>query len=125
MNKILLFAVLLSFIFSSYAQKIDAGDRHSIYLCPDGTVKGWWSNTDKQVSGYAENYVLPQTIDGIDSVIDISGGTYHTLFLRHDGTVWGIGRNTAGQLGGLGEDYIHVPTQIPNLSDVIAIAAGG
>jgi len=52
-------------------------------------------------------------------------GVSHTICLAHDSTLWGFGRNSEGQLGfeGLAEQL--QPAQIPNVTDVVSIAAGG
>ncbi|MCL2140281.1 MAG: RCC1 repeat- and reductase domain-containing protein [Dehalococcoidia bacterium] len=66
----------------------------------------------------------------------ISAGYYHSLALKSDGTVWGWGMGGGGQLGnglsGSGLEHEHTtPVQVlgvggsGNLTDVIAISAGG
>src|SRR5205085_12221137 len=50
---------------------------------------------------------------------------YTTLF-RSDGTVWAWGDNTYGQLGiGTFGGSRNSPTQVSNLSGVVAVKAGG
>jgi len=54
------------------------------------------------------------------------GGTGFTLALRDDGTVWGWGSNWFGQLGdGTDNNYRFAPAQVPGLSNIRAVAAGG
>lgn len=56
----------------------------------------------------------------------ISAGFNHTLALKSDGAVWAWGDNTSGELGnGSSGDNSFLPVQISNLSNIIAISAGG
>src|SRR5690242_1732974 len=60
------------------------------------------------------------------TVIQFSAGGGHTIVLKSDGTVWTWGRNTYGQLGlGTKDNLPHfTPTQVPNLTGVVAISNG-
>ena len=59
------------------------------------------------------------------TIEQIAAGSNHSLALKPDGTVWAWGRNNDGQLGdGAGSDR-STPVQVSNLTDVVAIAAGG
>lgn len=49
----------------------------------------------------------------------------HSMALKTDGTVWSWGDNTTGQLGDGTIDNHPAPVQVPNLSNVIQVAAGG
>jgi alpha-tubulin suppressor-like RCC1 family protein len=54
-----------------------------------------------------------------------AGGDNFTLLVTDGGSVWSFGRNTTGQLG-LGHTTESLsPQQVPGLSNVIAVAAGG
>lgn len=55
----------------------------------------------------------------------VSTSGNHTLVLRADGTVWATGLNSSGQLGDGTTINRIVVTQVPTLSDVVAVAAGG
>lgn len=55
----------------------------------------------------------------------VSTSGSHTLVLRADGTVWATGLNSSGQLGDGTTINRIVLTQVPGLSDVVAVAAGG
>lgn len=69
--------------------------------------------------------------------VDVSSKNDHVLALARDGSVWTWGRGDNGQLG-IGplptvnfktrsarvEPYVPYPVRIPNLADVVAIAAG-
>ncbi len=49
----------------------------------------------------------------------------HKVVLKRDGTVWVWGNNGSGQFGNGGIDPSLTPVQVPGLSDVVKIAAGG
>jgi len=55
----------------------------------------------------------------------ISSADNHTVVLKTDGTVWSWGFNSAGQLGHgtTGGFEVTVPTQVPGLTDVVAVAS--
>jgi alpha-tubulin suppressor-like RCC1 family protein len=55
----------------------------------------------------------------------VSGGDNFTLLVADSGSVWAFGNNSSGQLGLGHTNDAKSPTQIPNLSGVIAVAAGG
>jgi len=56
----------------------------------------------------------------------VLAGEGHTVALRSDGTVWSWGDNGYGQLGrGTVDKGSPIPTQVGNLSDIVAIAAEG
>ena len=55
----------------------------------------------------------------------VSGGGYFTLVVTDSGNVWSFGNNSNGQLG-LGHTTDSTsPTQVPGLSNVVAVATGG
>jgi alpha-tubulin suppressor-like RCC1 family protein len=62
----------------------------------------------------------------VASAQTVAAGYYHTLVVASDGTVWSFGKNDFGQLG-LGTSHattdVKVPTQIPGLSSIVAVAA--
>lgn len=98
----------------------------SFALMQDGTVQAWGVNANGEIGdGTDVNRSSPTPIPGLTNVASVAGGGQHTLFLKEDGTVWATGSNTFGQLGlGIADPRVFVPTQIPSLSDVSAIAAG-
>ena len=91
----------------------------------DGTVWKW---------GKVESYCplgTPVKVEGLQDIVDIKAatnfynGAVFFMALKSDGTVWSWGKNSSGQLG-IGSEIInYTPTQVPDLTDVIAIAAGG
>ncbi|MCS7074299.1 MAG: hypothetical protein NZ108_07515, partial [Bacteroidia bacterium] len=111
----------------SGAYTIAAGYQHTLVLRIDSTVWAWGDNTDGQLgTGNNTSSNVPVQISGLNSVIAISGGSagYHSIALKSDGTVWTWGRNTDGQLGHGDNTNKNVPTQVPGLSNIIAIAGG-
>jgi len=115
---------------------VAAGDAHSLFLKSDGTVWGCGRNYGGELgvgtSSLRTEYT-PIQIKGVSGVKAIATGTDYSLFLKQDGTVWACGHNSNGQLGvklrwDTDDDFLAnrypQPFQIPDLSDVIAIAAG-
>ena len=68
-------------------------------------------------------------VPGLSGLTAVAAGSRHTLTLRSDGTVWAFGSNSFGVLGNLitapDVGYNPTPTQVPGLTSVTAIAAGG
>jgi alpha-tubulin suppressor-like RCC1 family protein len=88
---------------------IAAGDGTFLALGSDGTV-------------YDSNGTA---IDGAGPAIAIATGSDHYMTLKADGTVWAWGGN--GDFGQCGvdpklADVVDKPTQVPNLSGVVALA---
>jgi hypothetical protein len=63
---------------------ISAGAFHLLALNKDGTVTGWGSNTNQQLSFLNHN---------LTDVKKVSAGGYHSLFLFNNGTISGCGTN--------------------------------
>ena len=64
---------------------------------------------------------------GSASLATVSAGLVHSLALSSDGTVWAWGDNSEGQLGN-NQSELHnssTPVHVSDLTDVIAVAAGG
>ncbi|WP_158620279.1 MULTISPECIES: hypothetical protein [Corallococcus] len=60
-------------------------------------------------------------------MVSTAAGDNHVLALKSDGTVWAWGRNFSGQSGNNDEwKYdVYTPTQVPGLTGMVALAAGG
>ncbi len=101
---------------------------------PQYNAFGWGYNPTGQLGdGTKTNRFTPVQV-GMADVKTIAAAWNHTLALKNDGTVWSWGRNTYGELGdgitatscdGYGAGDVLTPQQIPGLSNVTAIAAGG
>jgi regulator of chromosome condensation len=75
-----------------------------------------------------ENRYQPEVLQAISiipsKIKKIAGGMHHTLFLDTDGHVYSMGSHRYGSLGlGTVDADVHIPTLIPNLDDVVDIAA--
>ena len=106
---------------------IDAGMRHSLALKSDGSVWAWGLDRETQLGDAStDNLNTPTKVIGLDDIVAIAGGMNHTLALKSDGTVWACGRNLEGELGkGNFDSTISFVNQVSNLTNVVAIAAGG
>lgn len=106
---------------------VSAGGNFSLFLNSDSTVSGCGFNSDGQLGvGNYSNVNYPLTIPNFSNVIKISAGRGHSLFLKNNGTVWASGSNSFGELGvDSSTAKINVPMQVPDLTNVIDISAGG
>ncbi len=112
--------------FSGVIAAISAG-YHTVALGEDGTVWAWgWNWYGQLGDGTTSDSNTPVQVKDFKDVAAVSVGYGHTVALKKDGTVWTWGYNRKGQLGnGTSDEGSHpVPTQVKNLSDVTAIAAG-
>jgi len=107
---------------------IAAGNTHTVALKQDGTVWAWGDNYCGQLGDGTTTLLRtsPVQVLGLSNVSAIFAGSNHTVALKQDGTVWAWGANFGGQLGdGTTTRQRHSPVQVPGLSNVSAIAAGG
>lgn len=129
MKKIYLLLLLILAIGQfSFAQKQSGGSSHSLFICPDGSVKAVGNGRDGQLglSSAVSDVLLPQTVSSLSGTfIAVAAGGYHSLFLKNDGSVWTCGKNQFGQ-SGIGSIFTQkTPIQISGLSGTItAISAG-
>jgi alpha-tubulin suppressor-like RCC1 family protein len=121
----------------SNIRAVSAGHDFILALRADGTVWGWGNNGRTQlgdgtsVSRSTPTRVRdPEDATGVKplgNVAAVSAGFSHSLALRSDGTVWAWGYNDHGQIGdGSTASVVRfVPVKVPNLTHVVAVAAGG
>lgn len=105
-------------------------------ILSDGTVVSWGDNTYGELgigttSGpdFCQNgpcSVTPVPIPGLTSVTSIAGGDFMACAATSAGTLLCWGNNDSGQLGNgtVGGGLVPTPTLVPNLTNVIGVAAG-
>jgi len=102
----------------------------TVALLSDGTVKAWGSNTHGELGDDTGiDSSVPVLVKNLTGVTAISGTWLHTLAIKTDGTVWGWGYNPSNNSNSmLGDGTLtdrFSPVQIPGLSGIVSIAAGG
>jgi alpha-tubulin suppressor-like RCC1 family protein len=111
-----------------------AGTYYTSYaLLGDGTVRSWGGNAFGQLGAGARSKpsVEPVPVAGLTRVSAIAAGGDHAMALLSNGTVATWGGNSYGEMGngttlkGTEGTGSAVPVIVPNLSGVVAIAAGG
>jgi alpha-tubulin suppressor-like RCC1 family protein len=109
-------------------KQVAAGIFHSIVLTRDGDVFTWGSGTLGPL-GHGNTYTqnVPKRVEDLTNVTDIAAGSFHSLAVGGGGAVYTWGYNRQGQLG-LGDHGVgtnrNVPTEVPGVNEVVAVAAG-
>ena len=107
---------------------VAAGMDHCLALKGDGTIYAWGDNPQGQLGdGTTTVRYTPIQIQGFTGVVAIASNdtAEFSMALKGDGTVWVWGDNAYGQLGDGTTADRHSPIQVPGLSNIRAIAAGG
>jgi alpha-tubulin suppressor-like RCC1 family protein len=108
---------------------ISAGMDFSLALLKDGTIRGWGENNYGQLGdGTTETRRRPVAARGITNAIAIgAGGLDYSVALLKDGTVatWGRGGASLGRPEIAHESKNPIPTPVPPVTGVTAIAVGG
>jgi alpha-tubulin suppressor-like RCC1 family protein len=107
---------------------VAAGMHHSVVLTRDGDVFTWGSGGFGRLGhGNTGDQRVPKRVEGLTNVTDIAAGHYHSMAVGEGGAVSTWGYNYYGQLG-LGDHGIDthrdVPTVVPGINGVVAVAAG-
>ncbi|MEQ1568338.1 MAG: hypothetical protein ABMA64_22055, partial [Myxococcota bacterium] len=104
---------------------IAGGLDHTLALLDDGSVWSWGHNRIGQLGdGTTFDSTRPVKVQ-LDQVKQVAVGNELSVALRHDGTVWVWGSNWDGAFGdGTRAGDSPIPVQVPDLRDVVAIAAG-
>jgi alpha-tubulin suppressor-like RCC1 family protein len=107
--------------------QVAAGNSHALALRRDGSIVAWGWNLYGQLGDMTQNSrAVPSPTAYPGCFVAIAAGHLHTLALRSDGTVWASGNSAYGTLGnGTTNSVNTTPTQVPGLTDVIAIRAAG
>ncbi len=101
-------SLVLIFLFATIpisAQRIAAGDSHSIAIDPSGNLFTWGANLFGQLgNGNTTDSNVPVAVisSGVlagKTLTAIAAGRYHSTALTEDGTVYSWGGNAFGQLG--------------------------
>jgi alpha-tubulin suppressor-like RCC1 family protein len=109
---------------------IAAGGRHSLALRDDGSVWAWGNNDFGQLGdGTLQRRLRPVRVVGIDDAVAIDAGPAYSLAIRSGGTVWMWGDSSTSDPTDWPTDPTAasrwvVPTRVPDLANVLAVAAG-
>ncbi|WP_164012219.1 MopE-related protein [Pyxidicoccus trucidator] len=108
---------------------VGAGDHHSLFVRTNGEVWASGQNTQGQLGTGASSTTpvpLPRKVRGLPAIRMAAAGAAHSLALDVNGRVWAWGANGSGQVGnGQVGAAVLAPIQVPLLSGIRAIAAGG
>jgi alpha-tubulin suppressor-like RCC1 family protein len=109
-------------------KQVAAGGLHSIVLTRDGDVFTWGYGHYGQLGhGNKRDQNVPKQVEGLTNVTDIAAGVFHSLAVVEAGAVYTWGSNYSGKLG-LGDHGVgthrNVPTEVPGVNEVVAVAAG-
>ncbi len=107
--------------------KISPNYNHNLALKADGTLLAWGNNSYGRLGdNTTTNRLSPVPVLNLTDVIDIAAGEEFSVAVKSNGTVWTWGKNARGQLGnGTSDGSSHLlPTQVPGLTNVIAVSAG-
>ena len=99
----------------------------------DGTVSAWGGNVFGELGdGTRTPRVAPVKVQGLANVVMVAAGIGHSAALTADGHVWAWGVRGSFADGDPNRypsddprNYVLTPLQVPNLSNIVSIAAGG
>lgn len=105
--------------------KVCCGEASTYVLFEDGTVKAWGRNTDGMLGdGTFVEQPSPVAVVGLSNIIDIDcGGNAFAAAVDVEGHVYTWGRDEV-QLGRPTNGDANVPTVVPNIDNVEAVACG-
>ncbi len=108
------------------ADTIAGGDGHTIARKPDGSVWAWGLNGNGQLGNGTITQSNSSVRVAISNVSVVAAGSSHSAAVKTDGSVWTWGANGSGQIGNgeSGSGKLN-PVQVPGLTGVTNIAAGG
>jgi alpha-tubulin suppressor-like RCC1 family protein len=103
---------------------VAVGEYHTLFLMPDGKVKGVGYNSYRQVGDGSSGYVYTPTDIGLIDIRQVAAGTYSSYAVNQAGEVYVWGYNGNGELGTGNTSTISVPTKNTNLTNVEQVAVG-
>ena len=108
------------------AVAVACGDDHSLALLSDATVRTWGKNLFGQLGdGTTTGSTVPIRPASPDGVVALAGGDSFSLAVRDSGTVWVWGLSyTIWDATGGNDIQSLVPIPVPNLANVVQVAAG-
>lgn len=105
---------------------VAAGGRHALALDTAGQVYSWGDNAYGQLGNNrtGDSRTVPDRVQGMPRVKQISAGCDFSLALLEDGKVYAWGRGVHGQLGNGSRATSSVPQQVAGLENIVKVDAG-
>ncbi|MEU6934647.1 sialidase [Streptomyces sp. NPDC046374] len=105
---------------------IAAGGKHALALDTSGQVYSWGDNSYGQLGNNrtGDSRTVPDRVQGMPKVKQISAGCDFSLALLENGKVYAWGRGIHGQLGTGSRATSSVPRQVTGLENIVSIDAG-
>ena len=113
------------------AESVSAGWQHTCAVHATGEVSCWGDDTNGELGNgeIVDQVPLPVKAEGITDAAAVTVGEWHTCALHATGEVSCWGGNHEGQLGngemGSDEAGSSVPAAVLNITDAVAVSAGG
>ena len=111
------------------AVAVGAGWEHTCAVHATGEVSCWGDDTNGELGNgeIVDQVPLPVKAEGITDATAVAVGHWHTCALHESGEVSCWGRNYDGQLGNgeMGDASSAVPVSVLDITDAVAISAGG
>ena len=116
---------LLAGLAPAGAQRLAAGNNHTLSIHADGTLWAWGANYYGQLgSGGSLSQPTPVQVGTAATWQSVVAGGDYTVAIRTDGTLWAWGNNSAGQLG-IGTDIFQAtPVQVGTATTWRSVSAG-
>lgn len=132
--------IILILLFALCSRSLGEGSANTIAMLrnggsfvfvvkENGQILGWGDNREGQLGAEKAKLLLKPTpvAEGLDGneLADIQCGNENSLFLMKDGTVFTCGSHYHGAQGlGKVSHHVLIPTQIPELKNIVQIACG-
>ena len=104
---------------------VAAGDKHSLALMRDGTVRAWGLNRSGQLGdGTVISRKTPVVVSGLKNAVAIAADSRNSMALLADGTVmtWGHGSAALGRTAVKVDAPYSTPAPVPGVTGIRAIA---